>query len=67
MVCCPVSTRVKGYEFEVPINENGVTGVIQADQVRTMDLGQRKARYICTVAAGTVYEVQARIIALITK
>ncbi|MFZ3122240.1 MAG: endoribonuclease MazF [Thermodesulfovibrionales bacterium] len=38
MVCCPITTQSKGYPFEVAISNNPkVTGVILADQVKSLD------------------------------
>ena len=38
LVCCPITTQNKGYPFEVAISNNPkVTGVILADQVKSLD------------------------------
>jgi mRNA interferase MazF len=38
MVCCPVTTQSKGYPFEVAIiNNPSISGVILADQVKSLD------------------------------
>lgn len=38
MVCCPITTQSKGYPFEVLIKNNlKVSGVILADQVKSLD------------------------------
>jgi mRNA interferase MazF len=35
MLCCPVTSRVKGYSFEVQLPDDlDVTGVVLADQVK---------------------------------
>jgi len=43
MLCCPLTTRVKGYPFEVPLAEAD-EGVVLADQVKSLDWRVRKAR-----------------------
>lgn len=44
MLCCPLTTRVKGYPFEVPLDgPDGVPGVALADQVRSLDWRARRA------------------------
>jgi mRNA interferase MazF len=45
MVCCPITTRSKGYPFEVLIKDNlKVSGVILADQVKSLDWKARGAK-----------------------
>ncbi len=47
-VCCPVTSRVKGYPFEVALPaELPVTGVILADQVKSLDWRARGAMFAC--------------------
>ena len=48
MLCCPITTQVKNYPFEVLIRDNPkVSGVVLADQVKCLDW---KAR--CVKKAG---------------
>ena len=39
---CPVTSKVKGYPFEVTINATNVRGVVLADQVRSLDWRSRQ-------------------------
>ena len=42
---CPVTSRIKGYPFEVSLPDAGaVSGVILADQVKSLDWRARRAR-----------------------
>ena len=43
MLCCPMTTRVKGYPFEVTI-AGSKDGVVLADQVKSLDWRKRNAR-----------------------
>ena len=44
---CPVTSKVKGYPFEVPISTSaGVQGVVLADQLRSLDWRARRAEWI---------------------
>lgn len=46
LICFPIRSRRKGYGFEVPLPRNfEVKGVVLADQLKSMDWRQRKARY----------------------
>jgi mRNA interferase MazF len=57
-LCCPITNQVKGYPFEVHLpNDIGVTGVILADQVRSLDWQARQARYIARLPDDTLRRV----------
>lgn len=46
VVGCPITSRMKGYPFEVPLNSKGsVSGVILADHVKSLDWRQRNATF----------------------
>jgi mRNA interferase MazF len=63
---CPITSQVKGYPFEVPIPEGGpVTGVVGADQVKSLDWRSRKAGLIGPVGEEVVAQVLERLQALL--
>jgi mRNA interferase MazF len=67
-VVCPITSRAKGYPFEVAIPEGlGVSGVALADQVRNVDWRQRRAALIGTLPRGTLRRVLARLGALLRE
>lgn len=41
-LCCPITSKIKGYPFEVKVNSDSINGVILSDQIRNLDW---KARY----------------------
>lgn len=64
MLCCPMTTRIKGYPFEVRIA--GVrSGAVLADQVKSLDWIARKARRKGQVTPAELTEVRAKLGALI--
>jgi mRNA interferase MazF len=65
MVCCPMSTKVKGYPFEVIIEIDGVTSAILSDQVKSLDWKVRRARKHAVVSDGVIGDVRAKIKALL--
>jgi mRNA interferase MazF len=65
MVCCPLSTRIKGYPFEVPTQLDGKDCVVLSDQVKSLDWKVRRAKKKGRVPAEVVLEVRARIKALL--
>jgi mRNA interferase MazF len=70
VVVCPLTNKAKGYPFEVPIEASAVvagsvTGVILADQVKSLDWAARKAEYFAELNDETVNQVTGMILALI--
>jgi mRNA interferase MazF len=44
MLCCPITSHVKGYPFEVALGEGPeLAGVVLADQVKSLDWKARQA------------------------
>lgn len=64
MLCCPMTTRIKGYPFEVSI-AGDAPGAALADQVKSLDWVVRKAKRKGKATAGELAEVRAKIHALI--
>lgn len=44
MLCCPITSQVKGYPFEVLINIPAASGVVLADQLKSLDWQARRAK-----------------------
>jgi mRNA interferase MazF len=65
MVCCPMTTQIKGYPFEVIIHEAGVSSAVLSDQVKNLDWRARKATPKGRASAGELDEVRAKISALL--
>ncbi len=64
MVCCPMTTNVKGYPFEVPVT-GGRNGVALADQVESLDWKARMAKRKGRATAEALAEARAKAVALI--
>ena len=63
---CPISSRVKGYPFEVALSEGGkVDGVILSDQMKSLDWRARKASRVDRATDDVVQEVTGRILTLV--
>ena len=55
---CPITSRVKGYPFEVTLpSSSTVSGVVLADQIKSLDWRARSARYECQTTTQVVGEV----------
>jgi mRNA interferase MazF len=66
MLCCPMTTQLKGYPFEVRIAGTRNSAAL-ADQVKSLDWGVRRASRKGAVSAAELSEVRAKAIALIGK
>jgi mRNA interferase MazF len=65
-LCCPVTSQVKGYPFEVQLPPGlKVEGAVLADQVKSLDWRGRKASMIVRSPAAVLNETVAKILALI--
>jgi len=64
MVCCPLTTRIKNYPFEVPIAGTPAV-VVLSDQVKNLDWRARKAVRKARVSDQELAQVRARLRALI--
>jgi mRNA interferase MazF len=66
-VVCPITNEKKGYPWEVEIPDNPlVSGVVLADQVKSLDWQQRKAEFVCTLAEELLEEVVEKTVALVS-
>jgi mRNA interferase MazF len=59
MICCPMTTQIKGYPFEVGVDFDGVASVVLADQVKSLDWKARRARKKGTVPSEVLTHVRA--------
>ena len=64
MICCPLTTQIKNYPFEVLI-AGAPASVVLADQVKSLDWRVRKAKRKGAVSTEELAEVRAKILALI--
>ena len=64
MLCCPMTTKLKGYPFEVVI-DGPQTSAALADQVKSLDWKVSKAKRKGQVTSTELAEVRAKSVALI--
>ncbi|MEK7438218.1 MAG: endoribonuclease MazF [Pseudomonadota bacterium] len=65
MVCCPMTTKIKGHPFEVLTEVDGVASAVLSDQVKSLDWKIRRAKKKSTVSADVMVHVRAKIKALL--
>ncbi len=67
-LCCPITSHVKGYPFEVLIPDDlKISGAILADHIRNIDWKTRRAEYLCKLPGKTLEEVAEKILSLLVK
>ena len=64
MLCCPMTTQIKGYPFEVRIAGDTDSAVL-ADQVKSLDWRARRAKLKGRISAAELAEVRAKVMALV--
>ena len=65
MVCCPMSTKIKGHPFEVVTQVDGVDCAVLSDQVKSLDWKVRRAKKKAAVDEEVLVHVRAKMKALL--
>ena len=61
-LCCPITSQVKGYPFEVALPMDvSITGVVLADQIKSLDWRARRARFECRSSNQVTSEVIGKV------
>ena len=59
---CPITSQVKGYPFEVGLPSTGpITGVVLADQIKSLDWRARGARFETRCSNAVINEVIGKV------
>ena len=66
-VCCPITSNVKGYPFEVNISGKKINGVVLSDHIKNLDWKVRKAKFIEKASKEVIEECSMKISALIIQ
>ncbi|MBI4480613.1 MAG: endoribonuclease MazF [Acidobacteria bacterium] len=62
---CPVTSRVKGYTFEVAVPPGlAVSGVVLSDQARSLDWRARRAKFLDRIPQAQLREVVEKLAVL---
>lgn len=64
MICCPMTSRIKNYPFEV-VESHDPPSAVLADQVKSLDWRARRAARKGRISADALAEVQAKLRALL--
>jgi len=64
MICCPMTSQIKGYPFEVVVSPAPPT-VVLSDQIKSLDWKVRGAKKKGFVSTAVIDEVRAKVGALL--
>lgn len=64
-VCCPITSNIKGYPFEVIVNGKKIDGAVLSDHLKNLDWKARDIKYIEKAHADVLNEVVEKISVLI--
>jgi len=65
LICCPISTSIRGATTEVPVANLGKPSVVVANLVMTMDWVQRKVKKEAEAEVGVMDDVLLRLLPLL--
>lgn len=66
LICCPIAPHTKGYPFEVPVRAHpSMSGVILADQVKSLEWEMRKARRMAKATSRALNDTVTKLRALL--
>ena len=66
-ICCPITTNVKGYPFEVAISGKKIKGVVLSDHLKNLDWKARKAKFIERASKEVIEQCSMKISVLIVQ
>lgn len=64
-ICCPITTKIKGYPFEVLVSGKKIQGAVLSDHLKNLDWKSRKATFIEKATSTVMDECFAKISALL--
>lgn len=65
LICCPISTSIRGHQTEVTIKNLDKASVVAASIIQTLAWEERKVKFIKKAPRGVLNEVLFRVIPLI--
>jgi mRNA interferase MazF len=61
ILCCPMTTQLKGYPFEVATIVDGVLTAVLADQIKSLDWKARKAKFKAKIDTSDINQIKAKL------
>ena len=66
-MAAPITSRVRGHGFEVPIDVKEITGVVLCQQVKMIDFNERGLQFVEKAPEAVINEALARVRAIISE
>jgi mRNA interferase MazF len=66
-VCCPITSNVKGYPFEVLVSGKKIDGAVLSDHLKNLDWKAREIKFIEKASLSVIAEVIEKISVLIIE
>lgn len=66
LLACPITSKIKGYPFEVECAGKNVQGAVLSDQIRALDWRERHAQYVEKASRAVVSRVREKILLLVS-
>jgi mRNA interferase MazF len=63
----PITSRVRGHGFEVPVNGKKVKGVVLCQQVKMIDFNERGLQFVEKAPEVVISDVLARVRAIVSE
>ena len=54
---CPITSKIKNYPFEVKVENTKITGVVLADQIKSLDWKTRNIEFIAKESPENISEI----------
>lgn len=65
VICCPISTSIRGAKTEVPIDGLDKPSVVATTLIQTLSWKERKAKFIAVAREGVMEDVLSRVLVII--
>jgi mRNA interferase MazF len=66
-MAAPITSRVRGHGFEVPVNGKKVKGVVLCQQVKMIDFMERGLQFVEKAPESVISDVLARVRAVVSE
>jgi mRNA interferase MazF len=66
-MAAPITSRVRGHGFEVPVNGRKVKGVVLCQQVKMIDFNERGLQFVEKAPESVINDALARVRAIVSE
>jgi mRNA interferase MazF len=66
-IFCPITSKIKGYPFEVEISDKIINGCVLSDQIKSLDWTERNLEFIEKIEKEKLEDVINTILLIIKK